>query len=359
MSLLSRYHQAIADGMIQDDSSQRQVLSVLEELLVHLTQDKTRRWFFRWLRKEKGLYIYGPVGRGKTYLMDLFYQALPEKKKARYHFHHFMQQIDTRLRYYQGQANPIDKIAEELLQKATVLCLDELMVTDITQATLLVLLLRYLFKKGVILVVTSNIRPDDLYLNGVNRERFLPAIEMVKKYCRVIALYTPLDYRRTKAQPIMQQTFFPSLDQQTNDKLRQLFILWSEPCLVSGVITIQKRDIPYIMMSHRAIWFDFKTICAIPRCQLDYLELAEKFEIFFISQVPVLSQDDTTQIILFMYLIDVLYDKKRQLVLSSAVDIERLYPDGPMLSSFERTLSRLSEMRSTSYLGFGEPGCLD
>lgn len=352
MNLIDQYHAAVQRQTMQDDPLQREVLVHFQRLLDALTTPKSAWMFWRKPSLIHGLYLYGPVGGGKTLLMDLFYHALPANTSYRVHFHQFMQSIDMQLRQLQGMKNPIQQIAKRIASHVRVLCLDEFIVQDITQASVLVELLSGLFQRGVILVATANTAPDHLYLNGMNRERFLPAIALIHGHCEIVSLLGQKDYRLGHF--LSPVTYVTPLGKSSQQVLLHAFHACEPHVEDHGEICIQKRMIPYVSCGRRAIWFEFNVLCQIPRCQLDYLELADKFTHFFVSNVPAIKADDSTSVLLFIYLVDVLYDKKRHLVLSAEVSVEDLYASGPMLSEFERTKSRLSEMQSVDYLGLTE-----
>ncbi|MCP0913920.1 MULTISPECIES: cell division protein ZapE [Legionella] len=348
MTILARYDLAIEQGEITNDPLQRQILPHLQRIADELSNDK-RSWLRRGQKKLiPGIYLYGPVGAGKTYLIDLFYDAIGERRKARFHFHHFMQQVDAELRRLQGQQDPLRKIAANLAKTTRVLCLDEFLVHDIADAMILGELLQNLIAQGVILVATSNTRPDDLYLNGLQRIRFLPAIDLLKRHCEVLVLADNRDYRLGRT-PLLKAYLTP-LSEENEQILNQQFHAISANVSEQTKICIQNREIPCIKYSERAIWFNFDVLCNIPRSQLDYLEIAGRFETVFVSKVPVLSRDDTTKALLFMHFIDVMYDKGVRVILSAAVGIEQLYSEGAVSVSFQRTLSRLHEMQSIDYL---------
>lgn len=348
MNLLSCYEQAIAAGDISDDAVQRQVLVSMQLLSDELAKIKPSR--FIWGRKTriKGLYLYGAVGVGKTYLMDLFFHSVDEKKKARFHFHHFMQQVDAQLRRRQGQKNPLKAIAADFAKTTRLLCFDEFFVHDVAYAMILAELLQALFAEGVVLVATSNTEPDKLYPNGVHRERFLPAIQLIKKNCTVMDLGAKRDYRLGRS-PSFDAYLFP-LGADTEQRLTEQFARLSPNIKDSGVLLVQNREIPYVKCAEHAVWFDFKVICNLPRSQLDYLELAERFDTLVVSNIPALDEKDTIFAILLVHFIDVMYDLGIHLILSAAVPLDDLYLRGEMSQEFKRTLSRLKEMQSVDYL---------
>ncbi|MFA5958906.1 MAG: cell division protein ZapE [Tatlockia sp.] len=348
MKLISYYEAAIATGDINDDAQQRRVLHSLQRLKDDL--EKPQKPLFPWLRKQsvKGIYLYGPVGVGKTYLMDLFYAQCVEPQKARFHFHHFMQQIDAQLRLRQGQKDPLKRIAADLAKRFRLLCFDEFLVHDVAIAMILAELLQALFANGVTLMVTGNTAPDALYLNGVQRPRFLPAIALIKTRCEVIGLNYQQDYRLGREVDL--KTYVYPLNRETDTLLQEQFAGLAENAKQEGVLCIQNREIPFIQCGAQEVWFDFRVICNLPRSQLDYLEIADRFDTVFVSGVPVLTERDTVFAILLIHLIDVLYDRGIKLVISSAVPLEALYIEGEMRSEFMRTQSRLQEMQSQDYL---------
>lgn len=348
MLLLEAYNAAVAKKDINDDSQQRQVIVALQRVMDELAVP-ARAWF-GWGRKKSvtGLYLHGPVGVGKTYLVDMFYECISEQHKARFHFHHFMQQVDAQLRRLQGQKDPVRRIAMDLAKTTRLLCLDEFLVHDVADAMILAELLTALFEHGIILVATANTPPDDLYLNGVHRERFLPAIELIKQHCQVFQLSEARDYRLGRA-PLMQAYLYPLNKAAQQSLIRQFAAIAVNP--VDGAeLTVQQRLIHCVKSSDHAVWFTFDVICNVPRCQLDYLEIADRFDTVFVSDIPELTPDDTVRAIMLIHFIDVMYDRGIHLVISAAVVASQLYLSGPMIKSFQRTLSRLEEMQSIDYL---------
>lgn len=349
MTLFEAYEAAIAKGDIEDDSSQRQILHSLQRLAEQLKQPR-HRWF-HWGRsvQPQGLYLYGPVGVGKTYLLDLFYQQVGERQKVRFHFHHFMQQIDAQLRRLQGQRDPLQKIAADLAKRVRLLCFDEFLVHDIAHALILAELLDAFFSHGIILVATSNTAPDDLYLNGVQRARFLPAIALIKNHCEVLNLTEKRDYRLGR-EPLVNTYFWP-LNAETERLFSEQFNTLCPGAEEGGVLSVQQREIPFIKCAERIVWFEFQVLCNLPRSQLDYLELAERFDTIFLSNIPLMKTRDSIAALLLAHFVDVSYDRGLRLIISAAVPCEELYVQGEMSETFKRTLSRLQEMQSADYLG--------
>lgn len=347
MNLMSAYEAAIGAGDISNDTAQRDVIKSLQVIADALVKHK-RSWFSSKKQAVPGMYLYGSVGVGKTYVIDLFYHCLPERKKVRMHFHQFMQQVDRQLRLLQGQKNPIQLIAKQWAKTTHVICFDEFMVHDVAYAMILAELLQALNHQGITLVISSNTVPDDLYLNGVQRARFLPAIALIKKTCQVVQLDKQRDYRLGRT-PLLEAYLAP-LNQTTQERMQQQFASLNASLELQGCVSIQNRDIPYIQRSTRAIWFDFGVICNLPRSQLDYLELANQFDTLFVSNIPILTEKYATQTLMFIHLIDVLYDQGIKLVLSAEAPAEQLYLGTEQKNAFKRTLSRLMEMQSVDYL---------
>ncbi|KTC76835.1 cell division protein ZapE [Legionella brunensis] len=349
MRLIQCYEEAIARGDIEDDPLQRKVLASMQRLAEDL--QLPRRSWLNWLQKlpqPVGLYLYGPVGVGKTYLMDLFYQYVAEEQKVRIHFHHFMQQVDGQLRRLQGQKDPLKRIAAELAKTIRLLCFDEFLVHDVAHAMILAEMLQALFAEGIVLVATSNTPPDELYLNGIQRVRFLPAIALIKTHCEVISLGEKRDYRLGR-EPLCTAYLYP-LNLTTENSLAEQFAAIGGEIEEGGSLAVQNRSIPFVKCSERAVWFEFNVICNLPRSQLDYLEIATRFDTVFVSNIPALTASDTVHVILLIHFIDVMYDRGIRVVMSAAVPLEALYVQGEMSQAFKRTLSRLQEMQSIDYL---------
>ena len=345
MNLLNAYDAAIAAGQITDDPQQRALIPYFQELMDAL--HKPQPLWFRQKPAIKGIYLYGTVGAGKTYLMDLFYKELHlrHRGKVRLHFHHFMQQIDGQLRRLQEQKNPLQMIARHLAKTTKVLCLDEMLVNDVAHAMILAELFAHLFKAGIILITTSNTAPDDLYRNGLQRLRFLPAITAVKKHCIILNLIIQHDFRLNR-KPLHQAYVYP-LNAHSEAILDSQFKVLGGTVQHAGEILIQNRQIYYIKRNTNAIWFDFNVICNLPRSQLDYLEITQQFSTVIVSNIPVLNNIDSANAILLVNFIDVLYDQKIHLLLSAEVPLEQLFAMAQ--ERFKRSYSRLQEMQSMNY----------
>ncbi len=363
MTPLEHYEKDLLRPDFVADSAQRMAVEKLQEVydrLILTSQVSNQSTGFLSSIKSKfnkeqpelvqGLYFWGGVGRGKTYLMDVFYDCLPFENKMRLHFHRFMQQVHAQLKDLEGQKNPLDIIAKNIASKARVICFDEFFVTDITDAMILGGLFQQLFGMGVTLIATSNIVPDRLYENGLQRQRFLPAIEQLKIHCEVVNVDGGTDYRlRTLEQAELYH--FP-LDDGADVSLRDSFIRLAphEPEL-DQVIEVNQRQFKSRMLADDVVWFDFAELCDGPRSQNDYIELAREFHAVLISNVPKLGRETDDQTRRFINLVDEFYDRKVKLVISAAAPIHEIYTGGGLDFEIERTQSRLLEMQSQEYLG--------
>jgi len=348
MTLMGEYDAAILRSEIENDPVQRNVIIQLQRVADALS---TRRGsWLPWRRKKtiQGVYLYGAVGVGKTFLIDMFYQYVPIEKKARFHFHHFMQQIDHQLRQLQGQKDPLMTIAAHIAETTQLLCFDEFLVDDVADAMILGELLKAILIHDVVLVASSNMAPDDLYRNGVQRDRFLPAIVEIKRHCQVVSMRHNSDYRLGRA-PFSEAYVYP-LNAATHTILTNQFLAIAGHADEAVELTIQNRLVQCVKCSKRAVWFAFNKLCNSPRSQLDYLEIADRFDTVFVSDIPQLSRDDFVRVILLIRFIDVMYDRGIRIMMSAAVPLDDLYLQGPMQKEFERTLSRLQEMQSEDYV---------
>lgn len=349
------YQKQVILGLVVEDAQQVALLAALDRIHAALIREySNRNGITRFLRKRKlvrGIYIWGGVGIGKTLMMDCFYHALPMKNKMRVHFHEFMRDIHAMLKLQQGEKNPLHAVADQLADKCMVLCLDELIVTDIADAMILRRLLDALIERGVCLVMTSNTQPDELYKNGLQRISFIPAIKLIKAELEIFHVASSVDYRRRHLQ--QSGVYHVPADDIAEDDLEKCFALLTEGYPVTtGKVTICDRQVSIKKLAHDCIWFDFKRICMPPRSQHDYLEIAQDFKTVIISNIPVIEADQNDVILLFIRMVDVFYDAKIRLVCSAAATPELLYTSGRMLPDFQRTQSRLLEMQSESYFNF-------
>lgn len=347
MTLTAHYEACIARGTIHDDPLQRHILGLLQRVADEIV--KPRHAWFRQIRQEslKGIYLFGPVGAGKTFLMDLFFSQVQERRKSRVHFHQFMQQVDAQLRQLQGHPDPLKVIAKQIAKSIRLLCLDEFLVQDIATAMILATLLKLLFAEGVVFVITSNTAPDNLYLNGLQRVRFLPAIALIKAHCEVIDMLAHRDYRLGRL-PLAKAYIYP-INPDNEALLRVQFSTVSSASAELTTISVQGRDIQTLRCGEGVVWFEFDVICQLPRSQLDYLEIAKRFHTIFVSHVPAMTEDDTVRALLFTHFIDVMYDSKVRVIILAEVPIHALYMQGEVAQAFQRTRSRLEEMQSIDY----------
>lgn len=297
----------------------------------------------------KGVYMYGGVGRGKSFLMDCFFNAVPLVRKTRLHFHEFMREVHREMAEMQGTVNPLDALAERIAEKYKLICFDEFHVADITDAMILHRLLAALFRNGVGLVATSNFRPDDLYPNGLHRERILPAIGLLNQEMEVVNVDNGTDYRRRTLEQV--QTYHTPLGAEADAAMDAAFSQLAEAHDDDDpVLHIEAREIRARRKAGGVVWFDFKTLCGGPRSQNDYLEIATQFHTVFLSDVPHMPVRMASEARRFTWLVDVLYDRRVKLIMSAAVPPEELYTEGPLVHEFPRTVSRLNEMQSREFL---------
>lgn len=299
----------------------------------------------------KGLYFWGGVGRGKTYLVDTFFDALPFEQKMRTHFHRFMKRVHEEMRTLKGEKNPLTIIGKRFADEAKVICFDEFFVSDITDAMILATLLEELFKNGVSLVATSNIVPDGLYKDGLQRARFLPAIELLKKHTEVVNVDSGIDYR-LRALEQAELYHFP-LDEAAELSLEKSFrSLLPEQCRVTEneVLIIENREIQARKTASGVAWFEFRALCDGPRSQNDYIELGKIFDTVLVANVEQMNVTKDDMARRFINMVDEFYDRSVKLILSAEVELKDLYAGGRLEFEFQRTLSRLLEMQSHEYL---------
>lgn len=355
MTPWQRYQKDLERPDFQKDSAQEDAVKRLQSLydkLVEAERDrsKPKAKLLRKLKKGKeepvkGLYFWGGVGRGKTYLMDTFYESLPFDRKMRVHFHRFMQRVHNELKSLKGEKNPLELVSKKFADETRVICFDEFFVSDIGDAMILATLMDGLFSRGVTLVCTSNIVPDGLYKDGLQRARFLPAIDLVKKHTDVVNVDGGVDYRlRTLEQA---ELFHSPLDEEADVSLRKSFdALAVEAGKHSKTMEINGRKIPAQAHADDVVWFDFKDVCDGPRSQNDYIEMARQFHAIIVSNVPILGKEKDDQARRFINMIDEFYDRNVKVIISAAAPITELYAGGRLGFEFERTESRLLEMQS-------------
>jgi len=296
----------------------------------------------------KGVWFWGGVGRGKTFLMDCFFAAVPYRRKRRMHFHAFMREIHERLKAMKSEADPLAKVGAQVAQETRLMCFDEFHVSDIADAMILGRLMQVLFDAGVLFCITSNYAPDGLYPNGLQRERLLPTITLLNEKLDVIRIDAGIDYR-LRALEQANVYLLPSAGAV------EALLMRTFGQMVHGEgharpIEVLGRELPVVHRAPGVGWFDFAVLCGGPRSQNDYLDLAHRFHTIFLSGVPRLGPEMANEARRFTWLVDVCYDHRVKLVISAAVPAEELYVDGPQATEFARTVSRLIEMRSHEYL---------
>lgn len=339
------------DGFVAD-AAQAHAVDALQTVYESLLATPPHHWLGRlrlpWPRVQ-GLYLWGDVGRGKTYLMDTFYEALPFSRKRRAHFHRFMLEVHARRNRHSGERDPLLPVAEELAQDARVLCFDELHVSDIADAMILGRLFEALFEHGVTLVATSNVAPDQLYQDGLQRERFLPAIERLKQHCTVLNVDGGTDYRlRTLHGAAL---YLHPCNAEAMDALGKRFAaLTPHGRRQPATLTVNDREIPARGIGEGVAWFDFHELCDGPRSAADYVELARICHTVILSYVPLLTSEDDNAARRFINLVDEFYDQRVKLLIGAEAPIETLYLGTRLKFEFQRTVSRLTEMQSQEYL---------
>ncbi|CAI2787437.1 AFG1-like ATPase [Serratia grimesii] len=365
-SPLSRYQQALDAGEYQTDAVQRQAVTQLDHIYQALQQTPAvsasasglRGKLSRLLGKRnevvkqrpvQGLYMWGGVGRGKTWLMDMFFHSLPGERKLRLHFHRFMLRVHEELTELQGQENPLEIIADGFKAQTDVLCFDEFFVSDITDAMLLATLLQALFARGITLVATSNIPPNDLYHNGLQRARFLPAIDLINTYCDVMNVDAGIDYRlRTLTQAHLYLT---PLDEQTRQTMDRIFgKLAGKEGEFAPVLQINHRPLQAIRAVDGVLAVDFHTLCEDARSQLDYIALSRLYHSVILYNVRVMGPLKENTARRFLALVDEFYERHVKLVISAEASMFEIYQGERLKFEYQRCLSRLQEMQSEEYL---------
>ena len=295
----------------------------------------------------RGLYLHGAVGRGKSVMMDGFFSTLPYRRKRRVHFHEFMAGVHERMRHIHYEEDPLKRVAAEIAVQTRVLCFDEFHVCDIADAMILQRLFEHIINWGVVLVITSNYAPDELYLNGLQRDRFLPAIELLKERLDVMDVQGDLDHRLRVLDHL--DTYFHPLGASSAAAMQDVFRSFSPNPEQVADIELMGRHVPVLGVGPGVAWFDFDILCGSARSQRDYLELAERYYVLLLSNVPLLTPRQADAARRLTWLVDILYDRRVKLLVSAAVLPEALYPEGMNSSEFHRTVSRLLEMQSASY----------
>ncbi len=353
MSVKEIYERTLRERGFSADAAQRVAIDALQRCEDDWVAYKSRRG--NALTKlvarppiPMGVYLHGGVGRGKSFLMDCFYHSVPLQRKTRLHFHEFMREVHRELAELQGTADPLQELGRQIARRHRLICFDEFHVADVTDAMILHRLLEALFENRVSLVATSNFRPDQLYPNGLHRERILPAIHMLETRLEVVSIGEGSDYRRlTFAQLGL---YHLPLGAQADAAMQSAFARLADTQDDEPVLHIEHRELRATRRAGGVVWFDFQVLCGGPRSQNDYLELATRFHTVLLSNVPRMSPRLASEARRFTWLVDVLYDRHAKLIVSAAVPPEALYTEGPLAHEFPRTVSRLLEMQSAQYL---------
>jgi cell division protein ZapE len=349
----ARYRAGVAAGDWQDDPAQAGALAAFDRLWLELAQVRAPTLWQRLRGREvdapRGIYLWGRVGRGKTFLCDLFFEAVPQAAKRRVHFHRFMQDVHAQLRTLEGRSDPLIEVAARIAAEVRLLVLDEFFVGDIGDAMILGHLLRALLERGVVLVTTSNTAPPELYKNGLQRERFLPAIALIEQHCDIVELVSAQDWRlrALKQAPVYytppganaERAMLAAFNRVARGAVRRDFSM-----------ALNDREIAVHREADGAIWFTFEALCEGPRAVADYIELAKAYHTILVSNVPEFTPQTDDAARRFIELVDEVYDRGVNLVLSAAAPIVELYDGERLRAEFARTESRLIEMQSEDYL---------
>ncbi|MBU3738749.1 MAG: AFG1 family ATPase [Rhodoferax sp.] len=352
-SVTEVYERELAQRAYTSDPAQRRGVAALERCARDWSdyKDKRSNAFRKLIHKPaipRGVYLYGGVGRGKSFLMDCFFNAVPIRRKTRLHFHEFMREVHRELAGLQGTVNPLDVLGQRMAQRFKLICFDEFHVADITDAMILHRLLASLFDHGVGFVTTSNFRPDDLYPGGLHRSRILPAIALLNERLEVVNVDHGVDYRHRTLEQL--ELYHTPLDERAEQAMEQAFNQLAEVQDEEPMLVIESRQIRARRRAGGLVWFDFKTLCGGPRSQNDYLEIASQFHTVLLSGVPHMPVRMASEARRFTWLVDVLYDRRVKLIVSADVAAQDLYVDGPLAHEFPRTVSRLQEMQSREFL---------
>ncbi|RJF98743.1 cell division protein ZapE [Noviherbaspirillum saxi] len=353
MNVREFYEHALAQRGYQSDEAQRRAVDRLQQAYEDWVGYKNQR--SSTLRRlisrpevPRGVYMWGGVGRGKSFLMDSFYLVVPVVRKTRLHFHEFMRGVHRQLDDLKGVADPLNEVARRIAKKHRLICFDEFHVSDIADAMILYNLLKALFENGVSFIMTSNYVPDALYPDGLHRDRILPAIALLKSRLDVLNVDAGLDYRKRVLEQV--DAYHTPLGATADEAMRTAFANIAETADEDPRIHIEAREIKALRRAGGVVWFDFATLCGGPRSQNDYLEIASRFHTVVLSSVPQMSAAMSSEARRFTWLIDVLYDHKVKLLMSAEVVPDQLYTEGMLANEFHRTVSRIIEMQSSEYM---------
>jgi cell division protein ZapE len=353
MNVTEYFEQALTERGFKADQAQQVAIDQLQAFYEKWVWFRAQRSnvltkMLKRLPVPRGVYLWGGVGRGKSFLMDAFYVTVPIVRKTRLHFHEFMRGVHRELEEVKGQQDPLDEVAKRISRRYRLICFDEFHVSDVADAMILYRLLAGLFERGTSFVMTSNYEPSTLYPDGLHRDRILPAIELIYERMDVLNVDNGIDYRTRALERV--QSYYTPLNDETDEALRQAYNALADTAPQDPVLMIEHRQIEAIARAGSVVWFDFETLCGGPRSQNDYLELANRFHAVILSGVPQMGPRQASEARRFTWLIDVFYDHKVKLIISAACEPEQLYTVGPMANEFHRTVSRIFEMQSREYL---------
>jgi len=353
MAVRQLYEHTLAERGYRSDPAQLRAIDALERCEDEWSAYKARRSnaFAKLIVRPpipRGVYMYGGVGRGKSFLMDCFFNAVPLTRKTRLHFHEFMREVHRELQELKGTVNPLQELGQRISRRHRLICFDEFHVSDVTDAMILHRLLESMFDHRVSIVTTSNFHPDELYPNGLHRDRILPAIALLKDRLEVVNVDAGVDYRGRVLQHV--KLYHTPLGPAADAEMARAFDELAEAKDESPVLHIEHRELRARRRAGGVVWFDFKALCGGPRSQNDYLELASQFHTVLLSGVPQMTPRHASEARRFTWLVDVMYDRRVKLIMSAEVPAELLYAEGPLAHEFPRTVSRLSEMQSAEYL---------
>lgn len=362
MTVREYYDHVLAERGFIADEAQMKAVDRLQRAYDDWVEFKSRRStsFKRLISHPdvpRGVYMWGGVGRGKSFLMDSFYLVVPVVRKTRLHFHEFMRGVHRQLDELKEVADPLDEIARRIAKKYRLICFDEFQVSDIADAMILYNLLKALFDNGVSFVMTSNYAPDSLYPDGLHRDRMLPTIELLEDKLDVLNVDAGIDYRRRALEQVT--AYHTPLSAEADRELRHAFAALAEAVDEEPRIRIEGREIRCLRRAGGVVWFDFAVLCGGPHSQNDYLEIASRFHTVILSGVPRMSAAMSSEARRFTWLIDVLYDHKVKLLMSAEVAPEELYTQGMLANEFHRTVSRIIEMQSREYMQAGRRGVME
>lgn len=353
MDVSAYYAQALRErGFVADEAQHAAVVRLQQyyDDWIEFKRQRSSRLKKLFLHPDvpQGVYLWGGVGRGKSFLMDAFYLTVPVKRKVRLHFHEFMRGVHREIRAVSGESDPLDHVARNIAKRYRLICFDEFHVSDVADAMILYRLLLRLFEYGTSFVMTSNYEPSTLYPDGLHRDRILPAIALIQEKMDILNVDAGVDYRRRTLAQL--RSYITPIVAATYDELRSAFERLADTAGQKPVLLIENREIQAVALAGTVVWFDFMALCGTPRSQNDYLDLADRFQTIIVSEVPRMAPRQASEARRFTWLVDVLYDHKVKLILSAQCPADELYTQGPMSNEFTRTVSRLMEMQSREYL---------